>query len=88
METLFITVLLFTSLHFNTAQIVCCSKYIMLPTNMTEDDTFTYVMDQDYLDEGYYQLQAKLAMVTRFPKLVDLDGKGLVVQVKEAGSST
>lgn len=66
----------------------CCSKYIMLPTNMTEDDTFTYVMDQDYLDEGYYQLQAKLAMVTRFPKLVDLDGKGLVVQVKEAGSST
>eukprot|EP00775_Hariotina_reticulata_P009794 gene9794-9952_t len=56
------------------------NKYIMLPTNLTAEDTFTFVMDQDYLDEGYYQLQAKLAMVTKFPNLVDLDGKGLVVQ--------
>jgi len=60
----------------------CCSKYIILPTNLNASETFSVVLDQDYLDEGYYRLQAKLAMITQFPSLVDLDGRAPVVQVR------
>lgn len=57
------------------------NKYIVLPTNFTAKDTLSFMLDQDQLDEGYYKLSAKIALVSQFPDLVDLDGRTTIVQV-------
>lgn len=57
------------------------NRYIMLPANTTGNDTFSFVLDEDSLDEGYYKLSAKVALVSQFPDLVDLDGRTNIIQV-------
>jgi hypothetical protein len=61
------------------------NRYIMLPSNTTSADTFSFVLDEDQLDEGYYKLSAKIALVSQFPDLVDLDGRTNIIQVRGKG---
>ncbi|KAF6263487.1 hypothetical protein COO60DRAFT_412512 [Scenedesmus sp. NREL 46B-D3] len=61
------------------------NRYIMLPSNATSADTFSFVLDEDQLDEGYYQLSAKIALVSQFPDLVDLDGRTNIIQADSYG---
>jgi hypothetical protein len=62
------------------------NRYIMLPSNTTSTDTFSFVLDEDQLDEGYYKLSAKIALVSQFPDLVDLDGRTNIIQVLIVGA--
>lgn len=57
------------------------NKYIVLPANMSSQDTLSIPLDEDQLDEGYYKLSAKVALVTQFPDLIDLEGETPIVQV-------
>ncbi|WIA16610.1 hypothetical protein OEZ85_013277 [Tetradesmus obliquus] len=61
------------------------NRYIMLPANTTGNDTFSFVLDEDSLDEGYYKLSAKVALVSQFPDLVDLDGRTNIIQADSYG---
>lgn len=61
------------------------NKYIVLPKNFTSDDVLSFILDKDELDEGYYKLSAKIAMMTRFPDLVELEGENRIVQADAYG---
>lgn len=58
------------------------NKYIVLPTNLTNTDTLSIQLDEDQLDEGYYKLSAKVALVSQFPDLIDLEGENPILQVR------
>ncbi|KAF8065490.1 hypothetical protein HT031_003091 [Scenedesmus sp. PABB004] len=61
------------------------NKYIVLPSNFTANETLSFVLDEDSLDEGYYALSAKVALVSGFPDLVDLTGRTAIVQADAYG---
>lgn len=61
------------------------NKYIVLPKNFSADDMLSFVLDQDQLDEGYYKLSAKIAMITQYPDIVELEGENRIVQADAYG---
>eukprot|EP00878_Enallax_costatus_P028568 GHUV01030865.1.p1 GENE.GHUV01030865.1~~GHUV01030865.1.p1 ORF type:complete len:509 (+),score=149.61 GHUV01030865.1:466-1992(+) len=61
------------------------NKYLVLPTNLTSTDTLSIQLDEDQLDEGYYKLSAKVALVSQFPSLIDLEGENPIVQTDSYG---
>ena len=56
------------------------TKYFLIPGNFTPDSLVTYELPED-LDEGYYQINAVVSVVTDYPKLVALNG---VTQIDQA----
>jgi hypothetical protein len=49
------------------------TKYFLIPGNYTADSIVTYELPED-LEEGYYQINAVVSVVTDYPKLVALNG--------------
>lgn len=57
------------------------NKYLVLPADLNSTDTLSIQLDEDQLDEGYYKLSAKVALVSQYPYLIDLEGENPIVQV-------
>eukprot|EP00775_Hariotina_reticulata_P009796 gene9796-9954_t len=61
------------------------NKYIFLPADLKPTDTLTITLDDGKLqsgelEEGYYRLFAKISVMSKFPQLVDLQGKTAIAQ--------
>lgn len=64
----------------------CVCRYIVLDTNITSDSVLSYVLDENVLEEGYYNLSAKVSMISDFGNLIaDTVGKGIIAQTDSYG---
>lgn len=61
------------------------NKYLVLPADLNSTDTLSIQLDEDQLDEGYYKLSAKVALVSQYPYLIDLEGENPIVQTDSYG---
>ncbi|WIA16612.1 hypothetical protein OEZ85_013279 [Tetradesmus obliquus] len=57
-------------------------KYYFVPSNATAADNYTFNVNSEdlQLQEGYYALSAKASVFTKYPTIVDLQGKTTVNQ--------
>jgi hypothetical protein len=60
------------------------AKYYLVPANYTPDTVVTYQVADD-LDEGYYQINVVVSLLTEFPKLVAFNGVTKINQTDATG---
>eukprot|EP00879_Flechtneria_rotunda_P028664 GHRR01030871.1.p1 GENE.GHRR01030871.1~~GHRR01030871.1.p1 ORF type:complete len:146 (+),score=50.79 GHRR01030871.1:313-750(+) len=59
-------------------QVPYVNKYYIVPAS--SGDSFNFSLTDQPLLEGYYNLSAKVSVLSKYPQLVDLQGKSLVNQ--------